>query len=187
MEERMYRIDPQSVDLSALCLEGLVLDVGGGGEGIIAQCKREEIVVIDRKKEELLEAPVDGLKIVMDAKDMQFLDDTFDTVTSFFTMLYIPGEEDHRGVFEEIYRVLKDGGEFLLWDVVMPLRTTKRDIFVVPVKVRLKEKEVETKYGVLWTKTQDLDYFSRLAKETGFHIKESSEEGEVFFLRMTKR
>ena len=47
----------------------------------------------------------------MDARDLQFLDNTFSAATSFFTLMYIPGS-DHAKVFDEVLRVLEPGGPF---------------------------------------------------------------------------
>ncbi len=186
MEERIYEIDEQEIDLSQYELPGLVLDIGGGGEGIIGEIKEEQLVVIDRSKEELEEAPSGGLKIIMDALEMKFLSCSFDITTSFFTMMYILNE-DHKKAMEEIFRVLKEGGYFFLWDIKMPARgEEQRDIFVVPVQAQVKEKTIRTKYGVLWVGEQSLEYFSQLAQEVGFEILESRETGEVIFLKMKK-
>jgi hypothetical protein len=63
---------------------GFILDIGGGGEGVIGQLKGKDVVAIDFKEEELLEAADGPLKIIMDAKDLKFLDESFPTVTAFF-------------------------------------------------------------------------------------------------------
>jgi len=41
----------------------------------------------------------------MDAKDLQFLDETFETATAFYMFMYVP-MENRKEIFEEIYRVL---------------------------------------------------------------------------------
>lgn len=46
-DERMFSIDVQSIDLEGFSLNGRVLDIGGGGEGIIGQLLGEKVVVID--------------------------------------------------------------------------------------------------------------------------------------------
>jgi len=65
-----------------------ILDIGGGGEGIISQVYGDKVVAIDISKNELNEAPKnDSLKLIMDARQLKFLDEQFDTVTSFFTFI----------------------------------------------------------------------------------------------------
>jgi hypothetical protein len=45
---------------------GYILDIGGGGEGVIGQLKGERVVAIDKQKRELEEAAPGALKIVID-------------------------------------------------------------------------------------------------------------------------
>ena len=188
LKEKSYDAGLHKVDLSQVILKGRILDIGGGGEGIIAQIKGESVVAIDPNKEELEEAPskVD-LKIVMDAKYLKFLDNTFDTVTSFYTLMYIP-KEDHKRVFQEIYRVLKNDGEFVIWDSIMP---TKGDndklIFFISLEVNIGAKKIESGYGVQWKNEQNSEYFSNLAKDVGFEMLESNEEKFTFYLRLRKK
>jgi hypothetical protein len=84
--------------------------------------------------------------------------------------------------------VLKGGGQFLIWDVSVSRPTEEvEDIYVVPVLVRVGEREVETGYGQPWPKeTHDLPFYRDLAERTGFRVVEQTEEGVVFFLRLRK-
>ena len=58
----------------------------------------------------------------MDAADLKFVDESFETVTSFCTLMYID-EKLHKKTFEEIHRVLKPGGRFYVWDIAVPRKT----------------------------------------------------------------
>ena len=100
--EKYFTIGPLKIDLTDIKMEGRILDIGGGGEGIIGQFIGEQVIAIDPSKRELEEAPKSGaLNIIMDAKDLKFLDNTFDSVSAFFTMMYIP-LTDHKKIFQEI-------------------------------------------------------------------------------------
>lgn len=151
---RIFAIKEQKVDLSNIKLEGLILDIGGGGEGVIGQFKKDQVIAIDHNKRELEEAPEGGVKIIMDADKLKFLDNTFDTVTSFFTLMYIPKSE-HKKIFEEIYRVLKKDGHLVFWDVIIPKRENKiHEMFSLPLKIKIDDKELDTGYGVFWGKKE---------------------------------
>ena len=186
-KERTYMLGPFTLDISNVKLEGRILDIGGGGEGIIGQIKKEQVIAIDKKKEELDEAPKSGdIKIIMDAKDLKFLDNTFETVTSFFSMMYVPFS-DHLRIFQEIYRVLKNDGEFLLWDLNIPNRTKdSKDIYVVTLTVIIPENIIETGYGVYWVRKKDVEYYKKIAKNAGFKISEQKVEHPILFLRFKK-
>lgn len=104
-------------------------------------------MAIDPSYEELEETPEGPLKIVMDARDLKFLDNTFDLATVFFTMMYIE-KEAHEKVFSEVYRVLKKDGEFMIWDITIPKYTEgEKDIYVFPLEVNIGNKLINTGYG----------------------------------------
>ena len=181
--------DPQEIDLRNIELNGRILDIGGGGEGVIGQLKGNSVVAIDLRKSELEESFEAGdnesLKIIMDAKDLKFLDNTFDTVTAFFSLMYAP-KSDHEQIFKEIYRALKVNGEFIMWDLTIPKNTKKKKIFAIPIKVQIKDKKIITGYGTRWNKEQNLNYFINLIKKVGFKINEQIQEEDYFFLRFKK-
>lgn len=163
------------------------MDIGGGGQGVIGQFKKDKVIAIDHNKRELEEAPEGGLKIIMDAGELKFLDNTFDTVTSFFTLMYIPKSE-HKKIFKEIYRVLKKDGHLVLWDVIIPKRENQiHEMFSLPLKIKIDDKELDTGYGVFWgKKEQDLEYFQKLSKKVGFSEVEFILDDQIFYLRVKK-
>src|SRR5690348_9375055 len=78
---RMHVFVRQDFVVAEFQASGYILDIGGGGEGIIGQMKPHQVIAIDLSKRELEEAPAGPLKIVMDAADLKFLDASFDTAT----------------------------------------------------------------------------------------------------------
>ena len=55
-------------------LNGKILDIGGGGEGVIGRLYTNQVVAIDIRQEELDEAPTGFEKILMDATQLDFKD-----------------------------------------------------------------------------------------------------------------
>jgi ubiquinone/menaquinone biosynthesis C-methylase UbiE len=186
-EERIFWFDVQEVTVADVDAEGYILDIGGGGEGIIGRLKGEQVIAVDPSRRELEEAPPGPLKVVMDARDLQFLDETFVTATSFFTLMYIKGFE-HQRVFEEVFRVLKPGGRFLIWDVELPPRLDQqKDVAAFPIIVKLPNETVSTGYGAPWPDAeQDVGYYVALVRRVGFEVVEKWEEGRVFCLGLRK-
>ena len=186
-EEQVAVIDKQTVQVEDFACSGYVLDIGGGGEGIIGVLKGEKVIAIDMRKEELEEAPEGPLKIVMDARALQFLDNSFEVVTSFFTLMYMSGS-DRGKVFEEVYRVLRPHGKFFIWDAVIPPQEDDRkEWFMVPAVISVGNKEIETGYGVRWKgREHDVTSCIDLAERNGFEVVEKEEHDQVFFLQLKK-
>jgi ubiquinone/menaquinone biosynthesis C-methylase UbiE len=187
LPQKSGQIEQQSVTVKDFAATGFILDIGGGGEGVIGQLKGQQVIAIDISKRELEEAPSGPLKIVMDARDLKFLDDTFNTATVFFTFMYIHSD-DHQKVFEELQRVLKPGGRLLVWDVIFPeLIDKKKNMALFPFKFILPDKEIRTGYGVRRPEgEQSLTHFTELAKKTGFQIVSHKEKDRWFFMEIEK-
>ncbi|MFP4395859.1 MAG: class I SAM-dependent methyltransferase [Anaerolineales bacterium] len=186
-EARLHFFERQEIALAHIPASGYILDIGGGGEGIIGQLEGERVIAIDVSERELAEAPAGPLKIVMDATDLHFLDDTFNVVTAFFTLMYIPNAE-HTQVFAEMFRVLAPGGRCLLWDVACPPRTDpEKDILVLPLTVKLPKVEVTTGYGARWPEAgRGIEHYVTLAESVGFEVVAQSIQGHVITLALQK-
>jgi SAM-dependent methyltransferase len=185
--EKVFRHPKLEVSVPDFPAEGLILDIGGGGEGVIGQLKGKQVIAIDLSKRELEEAP-DGplIKIVMDARDLKFLDGTFATTTVFFTFMYI-NPNDHEKVMQEIYRILRPGGRLLVWDALFPKRTDERQTTVLyPLHIKLPSKEINTGYGIRLIEDQGADHFLDLAKKTGFLAADRVDGQGWFSLELKK-
>lgn len=185
--ERIYHFERQIVTVEDFDAQGYILAIGGGGEGVIGQLKGQQVIAIDISKRELEGTPPGPLKIIMDARDLKFLDDTFNTTASFFTLCYINGN-DHEKVFKEVFRVLASGGRFFIWDVIFLKRVDKKkDVALVPLLVKLPSKEISTGYGVHWPeKIHDQSYYVQLAEKVGFKVVSWKEKDKWFFLELKK-
>jgi len=178
---------PQEIKLERIQRDGYILDIGGGGEGIIGQLEGERVVAIDVREDELKEAADGFLKIVMDAKDLKFIDETFSTVTAFFSMMYM-NSDDQKEVMKEIYRVLKPSGELLLWDLVVPVRFDEsKKVYAIMLKIHLLDKIIGTGYGCPWEhRAQDASHIKDTALAVGLEVIEENSEEHKFYLRFRK-
>jgi SAM-dependent methyltransferase len=173
---KFHKFDRQDLTVEDFEASGYVLDIGGGGEGIIGRMKPQQVVAIDLYKRELLESPPGPLKIIMDATDLKFLDASFDTVTAFFSLMYMKPEIQKK-VFAEAFRVLKPGGRWLIWDAVIPTSLDKETQGVVfYFTFQLPKEAVRTGYGTFWPDSPlDLAYYEALARSAGFQVTRSQE------------
>ncbi|MHA2378430.1 MAG: methyltransferase domain-containing protein [Candidatus Thorarchaeota archaeon] len=168
--------------------EEWILDVGGGGEGIIGRMKGRQVVAIDRRRPELEGTTNEALKLVMDARELQFLENSFGTVTLFFTLMYIPFE-DLDAIFSEVARVLKPGGELLIWDVSVdvPSDIDEKKYFMVPLRVTFPDgTKKETGYGSKM-RNQNMDSFVGAAEKHGFEVVNHETMDLTFFARLALR
>lgn len=185
---KIHFTEKQTIELKEKGNVKRILDIGGGGEGIISQVYGEKVVAIDLSEEELKEAPTnESLKIIMDARQLNFLDEQFDTVTSFFTFMYI-NNKDLNQVFKEVKRVLKPGGKLLIWDLKIPKKKEEdKDIFATRLIVKFKNKSIETGYGNLWKDNeQDIKKFSELVLENDLEIINQRKGNQHFYLEIKK-
>lgn len=143
------------------------------------------MVAIDKNESELLEPQNEALKIIMDATDLKFLPKSFNVCTAFFSLMYIPNN-DLKTLFEEVNRVLKSNGRFLIWDVEIPEKIGDYMVFLIKLEVKLPTGKVDTGYGTKWKK-QDLESFQELALKTRFKIQEQWKRDEIFFLELVKK
>lgn len=186
-QDRLFYFETHDVVVSDFEADGYVLDLGGGGEGIIGRLKPDQVVAIDPNERELAEAAAGPLKVVMDARDLRFLEATFSAATSFFTLMYIPGP-DHATVFDEVFRVLVPGGSFFIWDASLPLRGDREEDFAVfPLAIKLPSEEVSTGYGTRWpAKVIDLDHYHDAAESSGFEVVAAQTGGRLVKLHLRK-
>lgn len=183
--ERSRELPRHHLDFRRLGLKGKVLDIGAGGEGVIGQIYPDAIG-IDPDRRELEESPAKQMKIVMDGRNLGFLDETFDAVTIFFTMMYIH-PDDHLKVLQEAYRVLKPRGELHLWYLKMEEPNEETYGLILPLEIELPEGMIQTGYGAKWNRKQDDDSFAELGKSAGFAVKKVELNGETGWIRMIKK
>jgi aminoglycoside 6-adenylyltransferase len=189
-QEHVSWLERQTLEMENWAASGYVLDLGGGGEGIIGQLKPQQVIAIDTSRRELAEAAAGPLKIVMDARELHFLDATFQTVTACFTLMFIGGN-DHQQVFREAFRVLRAGGRFLIWDAHIPRRPDnvppEQRIVAFELVVQMPGRQIETGYGTRWpSREQDAAYYIQIAEAAGFHLVAQRQQGRVFFLELEK-
>ena len=185
--EQVIRHEKLDVIVPDFPARGLILDIGGGGEGVIGRLKGPQVIAIDLLKRELEDAPAGPLlKIVMDGRDLKFLDGAFPTATVFFTFMYI-APPDHGQVLKEIHRVLAAGGRLLIWDVEFPRKTDPRQsVIQYPLHITLPNMAINTGYGVHLAEGQGMTHFIGLAEQAGFETVVQESRKGWFFLEFKK-
>lgn len=164
-------------------LIGKILDIGGGGEGVIGQLYGQQVTAIDNRQEELDEAPDCFKKVQMDATQMSFSNSTFDNVTSFYTLMFMD-ESDQQKALCESARVLKANGEIHIWDC--DIDSAYPEPFCIDVEVLLPNQKIKTTYGVGKPGKQDAASIRKMCENAGFQIMIEDTDGVQFYLRGRK-
>lgn len=180
----------QDIVIEGLPDSGYILDIGGGCRGTIGRIKPKQVVAIDISPRELKEAPSSFLKIVMDATDLKFLDNSFPTVTAYYSLMFMKPDIQEK-VFTEVFRVLQPGGTWLVWDSVVPAATpgSEKESYTAWLRTHLPGETIVYGYSVLkFEKPLDVPYYSRLAAHAGFQIDDVKElgGGKSFLMKLRK-
>jgi len=183
--DEIHNFKPQTVPLASIDTEDLILDIGGS-EGVIGHLMGAQVVTIDVDAKGLSKRSTESLKIVMDARELTFVDESFSTVTSFFSLLRFDASDQVR-VVEEIYRVLEPGGKFHVWDAVFGPRPEGKTIAMIPVAVKIKGENIDAGYSRRWPdEVHDLDHYRKLAEAAGFIVLDVDEKAAWFRFEFQK-
>ena len=165
-------------------IAGRILDLGGGGEGVIGRVYGRAVTAIDICPDELEDAPGDFERICMDARRLEFPDGCFDSVTAFYFLMYLfPG--DRGAVFSEAARVLKSGGRMYIWDAVYDCAFPEPHL--AELYIDAAGEKISTTYGVLGEGMGlSRDGVLRCASEAGLELAEERLAGEHFYLVFRK-
>lgn len=113
-----------------------VVDIGCGTGRIIGELKLfgAEVTAVDISEEMLkkVDKKYSDIKTIMgDMENLPFDDETFDVAVCTFVIVHI---KDPEKAFQEVYRILKDGGEFILTNINQrkppKLKTEKGEIII---------------------------------------------------------
>lgn len=158
--------------------DGSILDIGGGGEGIIGQLYTRQVIAIDNRQEELDEAPDCCEKRLMDAAALDFEENVFEHATSFFTMMFMEKTTQLKAL-REAQRVLRPGGQLHIWDAVMD--TAYPEPFCAELDIDLDGHRIHTTYGVVKEDAcQDAVHFISQCENLGLRLVQR-EQSEGWF------
>jgi len=188
-ENDLHFLPDQQVAVNDFPARGLILDLGGGGEGVIGQLKSSQVVAIDISRRELQEAGPGPIQLIMDGSLLGFREASFSTAACFFSLMYIPVRL-HQRVFQEIHRVLQPGGKLYFWDMTLPAQENRDlDLPLVAFRlsVNLPGQRIQTGYGTPWpSKKLGKEHYQTLAASCGLRIEHQQTSGMCFHIQWIK-
>ncbi|MHA1948937.1 MAG: class I SAM-dependent methyltransferase [Candidatus Thorarchaeota archaeon] len=179
----MSRIETpvQQITLKRLNPEGLILDIGGGGEGLVSRIEGKRVCALDIRLSEIREALIHGAPanwIVGDGKSLGFSSGSFNEVTLWFSLGYMRDWDTKRKVLEETRRVLKKEGSLSIMATKIPDSTEQ---FIFWAHFTFPDGTVsKTGYGVRGNQGQTIDSVVNLLEKLGFKILKAVDHEEWF-------
>jgi len=177
----------QKIALEQLEGDGLILDIGGGGEGLVSRIAGNRVCAVDIKLSEIREAQIHGHSsnwFVADGRSLCFADAVFEVVTLWFSLGYMSDWTTKRQVLKEVYRVLKAGGRISILASHIPESITSLifwGMFTLPDGTVSK-----TGYGVRGGQNQTLQRILDLTSDVGFNQHHSEDHSEWFKIESRK-
>lgn len=177
----------QKISLQKLNTEGPILDIGGGGEGLVSRIEGEKVCALDIRMSEIREAQIHGAPanwFVGDGRLLSFKDSSFDVVTLWFSLGYMRNWDTKTSVVQEARRVLKEHGTISIMASRIPDSTEQ---FVFWAHFTLPDGTVsQTGYGVRGGQGQTREKVLALVKKLGFKVMNSEDHEDWFSITATR-
>lgn len=171
----------QKIRLERLKREGLVLDIGGGGEGLVSRIEGDRVCALDIRLSEVREAQIyehSSNWFVADGRDLCFMDGSFDVVTLWFSLGYMSDWAIKQAVLQEAYRVLKRSGQLSM--LVTQIPESGPNIVLWATFTLPDGTLCKTGYGMKGGQDQTLPRVLDLITEVGFVQHQSEDHGQWF-------
>lgn len=189
MEEQSstYTTSIQKIALKQIQTEGLILDVGGGGEGLVSRIGGTKVCAVDIRMSEIREAQIHGPPsnwFVGDGQVLCFQENVFDVVTLWFSLGYMSDWSIKQRVLEEAHRVLGKSGRLSILAIRIQEsceRLTFWGHFTFPDGMTS-----QVGYGVRGGQEQTLGPITELLSDIGFKIRSHEDNNEWFEIQAIK-
>ncbi|MDD3804310.1 MAG: class I SAM-dependent methyltransferase [bacterium] len=185
---KITEIKINDIDFDKVDIKGKIIDIGGGGEGIVEKRFKKNVIAVDKSLRELTETENVSLKVASDGGALPFKDNSFDSAAFFFSMMYMPVSMRIRNL-AEVNRVLKNNSSLHIFEPRVICRNYK-PIHLIKVRMNVKTggKRVNASYGSVFAKkSQNLSHFTKIGLLTGFSIEQVNDYREWFHIIFSKK
>jgi ubiquinone/menaquinone biosynthesis C-methylase UbiE len=187
MHERIYKPPIQRIELGNLPEKGIIIDVGGGGDGLVSRIAGARVCAVDINIDKIREARIyeqHANWLNCDGQSLCFVDDVFDTATLWFSLGYLRTWDMKQQVLHEINRVLKADGELLIWACRIDCEEVGA---LFRVDLTFPDRSVSRfGFGVAGQQNQTISTVSQILDMSGFDINRAREIGPFFYIHCKK-
>ena len=184
---RTYEPPSQKIQLERIEKKGLVVDIGGGGEGLVSRLEGARVCAVDIRMDEIREARIHNPPsnwFACDGSQLCFHSSTFDIATFWFSLGYMKGWKLKADVLGEAYRVLGHGGVILIKAARVDC---KEERYVFKVDYTLPDGSLSrTGYGLKGQQNQTMKTVAELVQDVGFQVVACHDYGHWFSIEGSK-
>ncbi len=180
-ETSMVETPLQEIDLKDISDSTRILDIGGGGEGLVSRIVGGKVCAIDYRMSEIREAQIHNPPahwVVGDGRCLPFKEDSFDLCTFWFSLGYMSTRTIKKQVLREVFRSLKRNGKVSILASRIDSKEARflfHALFTLP-----DDTESQVGYGVRGDQNQTTSIVHSILEESGFE-EISVEEHDWWF------
>ena len=166
---------------------GIVIDIGGGGEGLVSRIAGTRVCAVDIRLDEIREARIhesDSQWVLGDGQALPFRDSAFEKATLWFSLEYMRTSDTKLRVLDEARRVLRQRGVI---SVLASRVMCEEEVFRIIIRYDLPDGSVsQTGYGVWGRQDQNIDAAALFLERTGFRVMRREDHEYWFRLEAVK-
>lgn len=159
----------QRIELRGLPGSGKIIDVGGGGEGLVSRIGGTQVCAVDIDMNKIREAQIHGLSsqlLLAAAQTLPVKDSSFDMATLWFSLGFMRDWPAKEQVVDEVARVLKPEG---LISILGATIDCSEDRFVLKGEFSFPDGTIsQMSYGVAGRQNQTMECITEILKRAGF-------------------
>ena len=187
MPETNIETSIQRINLKKLHSDGSILDIGGGGEGLVSRIEGSKVCAVDIRMSEIREAQIHGPPsnwFVGDGQALCFQDNVFEVVTLWFSLGYMSDWAIKQRVLKEAHRVLGENGRLSILASRIP-ESCERLIFWG--HFTFPDGTIsQIGFGTRGGQEQTLERMTELLLDTRFKIRFHEDNNEWFEIQAVK-
>jgi ubiquinone/menaquinone biosynthesis C-methylase UbiE len=178
----------QRIELNELPKNRLILDIGGGGEGLVSRIGGRQIFAVDYRMSKILEARIHNPPanwFVSDAQFLPFHRNSFDMATLWFSLGYMKDWAIKERVLSQAFEAIKKNGKL---SILASRIDCKEKRFIFNALFALPDGTVtKVGYGVHGNQEQTLDRVCSLLRKVGFVDLQTEDSGWWFKILACRR